>query len=75
VNFSGSYDDYLHSQGVELVGRTGTWYPASQVTRADGFQLTLTRFSCSNPISRRRCPGVAAGIISSQVPRAIPYIP
>jgi ATPase subunit of ABC transporter with duplicated ATPase domains len=24
VNFSGSYDDYLHSQGVELVGRTGT---------------------------------------------------
>ena len=24
VNFSGSYDDYLHSQGVELVGKTGT---------------------------------------------------
>lgn len=24
VNFSGSYDDYLHSQGVEVVGRTGT---------------------------------------------------
>jgi ATPase subunit of ABC transporter with duplicated ATPase domains len=24
VNFSGSYDDYLQSQGVELVGRTGT---------------------------------------------------
>jgi ATPase subunit of ABC transporter with duplicated ATPase domains len=24
VNFSGSYDDYLHSQGMELVGRTGT---------------------------------------------------
>jgi len=24
VNFTGSYDDYLHSQGVELVGKTGT---------------------------------------------------
>ncbi|MFA7593076.1 MAG: ABC-F family ATPase [Thiohalobacteraceae bacterium] len=24
VDFSGSYDDYLHSQGVELMGRTGT---------------------------------------------------
>ncbi len=24
VDFSGSYDDYLHSQGVEVVGRTGT---------------------------------------------------
>ncbi|MDH3527194.1 MAG: ABC-F family ATPase [Gammaproteobacteria bacterium] len=24
VNFSGSYDDYLHSQGVEVVGKTGT---------------------------------------------------
>jgi ATPase subunit of ABC transporter with duplicated ATPase domains len=24
VNFSGSYDDYLHSQGVEVMGRTGT---------------------------------------------------
>jgi len=24
VSFSGSYDDYLHSQGVEVVGRTGT---------------------------------------------------
>jgi ATPase subunit of ABC transporter with duplicated ATPase domains len=24
VNFSGSYDDYLHSQGLEVVGRTGT---------------------------------------------------
>ena len=24
VNFSGSYDDYLHSQGVEVIGKTGT---------------------------------------------------
>lgn len=24
VNFSGSYDEYLHSQGVEVVGKTGT---------------------------------------------------
>jgi len=24
VNFNGSYDDYLRSQGIELVGRTGT---------------------------------------------------
>ena len=24
VNFSGSYDDYLHSQGFEVVGKTGT---------------------------------------------------
>jgi len=24
VNFNGSYDEYLHSQGIELVGRTGT---------------------------------------------------
>ena len=24
VDFSGTYDDYLHSQGVEVVGKTGT---------------------------------------------------
>jgi ATPase subunit of ABC transporter with duplicated ATPase domains len=24
VNFSGTYDDYLHSQGVEVIGKTGT---------------------------------------------------
>ena len=24
VNFSGSYDEYLHRQGIELVGKTGT---------------------------------------------------
>jgi len=24
VNFNGTYDDYLHSQGVEVVGKTGT---------------------------------------------------
>ena len=24
VNFGGSYEDYLHSQGVEVVGKTGT---------------------------------------------------
>jgi ATPase subunit of ABC transporter with duplicated ATPase domains len=24
VDFSGTYDDYLHSQGIEVVGRTGT---------------------------------------------------
>jgi ATPase subunit of ABC transporter with duplicated ATPase domains len=24
VDFTGSYDDYLHSQGVEVVGKTGT---------------------------------------------------
>ena len=24
INFNGSYDDYLHSQGVEVMGKTGT---------------------------------------------------
>ncbi|MBI5039743.1 MAG: ABC-F family ATPase [Gammaproteobacteria bacterium] len=24
VNFNGSYDDYLHSQGIEMLGKTGT---------------------------------------------------
>jgi hypothetical protein len=24
VNFNGSYDEYLDSQGVELLGKTGT---------------------------------------------------